>query len=449
LRAHIILDLGFGDAGKGLLTDYFARETGSKLVVRYNGGAQAAHNVVAPDGRHHTFAQFGSASFIPGVRTFLSRYMVIHPTALLVEADVLQQKGVPNSLDRVRISAYALVITPFHQVANRIRELLRGDGRHGSCGVGVGETVSDVVLYGETPIIAGDLSNKALLKQKLAAIREFKYTEMKTLIGDRQVNDQLAEELKVFEADEVIENWICAIEPLSSVGLVVPDEWLADWMAKEKSVIFEGAQGVLLDAEHGFHPYTTWSNVTAENALEILHEMAPQAEINKVGVLRSYMVRHGPGPLPTETDNFADEIHEHNTLDDWQGKVRYGWLDAVLARYALKLVEGVDKLAITHMDVVPTLSKWQICTGYRNWEGMDETLMDLDVQDGAVRSFVPRFHLSLDQRTALTGALLQVRPAMQLIPAEEAPVLAQISKQLGQTVDIISRGATAEHVRRL
>ena len=93
MRAYIIVDLGFGDAGKGLLTDFLARRCHAGLVVRYNGGAQAGHNVVTADGRQHTFAQFGSATFIPGVRTYLSQHVVIHPGALLVEGDLLVQHG--------------------------------------------------------------------------------------------------------------------------------------------------------------------------------------------------------------------------------------------------------------------------------------------------------------------------------------------------------------------
>jgi adenylosuccinate synthase len=444
-----VLDLGFGDAGKGLLTDFLARESGSKLVVRYNGGAQAAHNVVTSDGRHHTFAQFGSASFIPGVRTFLSRYVVVHPTALLVEADVLQQKGVADALNSLRISEQALLITPYHQAANRIRELMRAEQRHGSCGVGVGETVSDVVLYGEEAILAGDIQKPDILKQKLANIRSYKQSEMLTLVGDQHMRGQIAEEVALFEDESLPDVWIQSLAPLNQSEVIVPDTVLADWISQEESILFEGAQGVLLDAEHGFHPYTTWSNVTAENALEILHEMAPQAEINKVGVLRSYVVRHGPGPLPTETDVFSSVIHEHNTLDDWQGNVRYGWFDTVLARYALQLVQGVDTLAITHMDLLPKVDKWQFCSGYRHWQGLDEYLLDLDIQDGSLQNFLPRFQLSLNQREALTKTLFQVRPAMQLLPAEEAPVLAQIGRQLNHPVDLISRGPTADDVRKL
>ena len=106
-------------------------------------------------------------------------------------------------------------------------------------------------------------------------------------------------------------------------------------MQQTETVIFEGAQGVLLDADDGFHPFTTWSRCTAENALELITEMAPGSNAYQIGVLRSYAVRHGPGPLPTETSVLASVVKEHNHTNEWQGAVRYGWFDAVLARYAL------------------------------------------------------------------------------------------------------------------
>ena len=112
MRAYIVVDLGFGDSGKGLLTDYLVRHFEANVVVRYNGGAQAAHNVVTPDGRHHTFSQFGSGTFNSQVKTYLARHVVIHPTALLIEGDILEQKGVLNPFSRLRISDRALSYTP-------------------------------------------------------------------------------------------------------------------------------------------------------------------------------------------------------------------------------------------------------------------------------------------------------------------------------------------------
>jgi len=141
--AFLVVDLGFGDAGKGLLSYYLVRTTGARWVVRFNGGAQAGHNVVTTDGRHHTFSQVGAGSFVPGVRTYLARDMVVHPTALDSEARHLARVGVADAMRRMHVDPECRVTTPFHQASTRVRELLRGAARHGSCGVGVGETVRD------------------------------------------------------------------------------------------------------------------------------------------------------------------------------------------------------------------------------------------------------------------------------------------------------------------
>ena len=138
--AIVVAGLGFGDEGKGTTVDWLVRRHESALVVRYNGGAQAAHNVVLPDGRHHTFSQFGSGT-LAGAETFLSRYMLVNPSAMLNEAAGLAGLGVVDPLSRVHVDEDALITTPFHIAANRAREQARGDGRHGSCGMGIRETI--------------------------------------------------------------------------------------------------------------------------------------------------------------------------------------------------------------------------------------------------------------------------------------------------------------------
>ena len=121
-RAIIVIGLGFGDCGKGTIVDHLTRAPGAHTVVRFNGGPQAGHNVVLPDGRHHTFSQFGSGTFVGGVQTLLSRFMLVEPYALLNEANHLVQSGVPDPLDRLWIDKRCAVITPAHQAANRLRE---------------------------------------------------------------------------------------------------------------------------------------------------------------------------------------------------------------------------------------------------------------------------------------------------------------------------------------
>jgi adenylosuccinate synthase len=449
LHAYIVVDLGFGDSGKGLLTDFLVRHLNAGVIVRYNGGAQAGHNVVTPDGRHHTFSQFGSGTFVPHVKTYLSRYVVIHPEALLVEGAILEGKGLRDVYSRLRVSEEALVITPFHQAANHIREIVRGANRHGSCGVGVGEAVEDALLNDESCVLAGDLTDPALLRRKLHSIREQKREQITALCKNIPLGSLLDRECKIFDEDGVIEAWISSVARIGKLGLVIPDSELARCLRETKNVVFEGAQGVLLDADAGFHPYTTWSCCTAVNALDLIKEMVPDSHIFQFGVMRSYAVRHGPGPLPTETDVFTSAISEHNKHNEWQGTVRYGWFDAVLARYALGMTGGVDSIVVTHLDVLPHLKTWQHCVGYKGSPDFDAAFVDSDISDGVLTSFrLPRF-LPLAQRAQFTQYLSAVAPILETCETDDRKVIEKIETLIGQPVGIISRGPSADNVEIL
>lgn len=448
MRAWVLVDLGFGDSGKGLLTDYFVRQTGAGVVVRYNGGAQAGHNVVAPDGCHHTFSQFGSGSFVPGVKTFLSNRMVVHPTGLLVEGERLQVLGFQDVFSRLCISERALIVTPFHQAANRIRELARGENRHGSCGVGVGEAVEDAATAaaeGRTSgsdecIRAGDLGSAFVLRRKLRAVRNRKYQAMWSLCRDAPAGSPLAMEWQTFAREDVIDRWIEAVAPIHQMGLVAPDAILQDWLSQTDAVVFEGGQGVLLDQDVGFHPYTTWSRCTTQNADELIHALAPEAEVRRIGVLRSFAMRHGPGPLPTETDEFDRWVREHNRTNEWQGRVRYGWFDAVLAKYALGWAAGgvqdptagIQALAVTHLDLLTHLKAWKYCPSYLH--GVDFPLPGSPVPP-------------LEQRERVTHALFAAQPVYETCPAEAEAVIRTIESMLDCPVGWVSNGPKAQDVR--
>lgn len=447
MRAYIIVDLGFGDAGKGLLTDFLARQRKAGLVVRYNGGAQAGHNVVTPEGHHHTFSQFGSGSFLPYVNTYLSRFMVIHPAALLVEGQVLEAKRVRDPFSRLRISDQALVITPFHQAANRIREIARGANRHGSCGVGVGEAVEDARLRPETSVWAGDLARPALLRGKLEIIREQKHKQAESLCSDLPTEASLAREFGIFEKDDVIEHWISSVARIGELGLVVSDSVLEGWLQETESVVFEGAQGVLLDEDAGFHPFTTWSQCTDRNARDLLEQFAPGSPVFRIGVMRSHAVRHGPGPLPTETDSLAPAISEHNRANEWQGKVRYGWFDAVLARYALSVTGGVDALMVTHMDTLAGRREWKFCPAYQGQDSLEGA--DAIVSDGMVTGFHLSPSLSLAQRAQFTQALAVVQPQIDSCEPQAGKVIQTIESLLAYPVGLVSHGPRAGDVRIL
>lgn len=356
MKAYLVCGLAFGDESKGSCVDYLVRQTGAKLVVRYSGGPQCGHNVITPDGRHHAFSQFGSGSFVPGVRTYLSRFMLIEPYALLNEWEILSQKVDSRSLEAIlAIDGAAPVITPFHWILNRLRERKRGNGRHGSCGMGVGELRADQV-GGSDVILAADLRSSSLLMMKLGAIKS-RYSDYAFGVageeGRELIEAQSIREIAVFYID------------FAKQANIVPTGFLSLYSGGDP-VVFEGAQGVLLDETHGFAPYNTWTDTTFRNAycLTGIHD-----EIIRVGVLRTYFTRHGPGPFVSESDEV--KWPDHNTEGVWQGPFRQGYFDMIAARYAVKCIGGVDVIALNHLDRIedPNSSFIACVTAYGNDSG--------------------------------------------------------------------------------
>ena len=354
-----LLGLGFGDCGKGLFTDFLSRHWQAHTVVRFNGGAQAGHNVVLPDGRHHTFSQFGAATFQPGVFTVLAAPVVVHPTALRVEQQALQRVGVHDAMARLVIDARCRVTTPFHQAAGRLREGITG---HGSCGVGVGETVRQAIAAPEQALRYGDLLDTGGTLAKLDALRARLCTEVAAFAPR---DNAAAQEHALLHDPTVAQRWLTIAQgTVRQAPPVNPDE-IATRLTRPGAVLFEGAQGVLLDEWRGFHPHTTWSGISTAAVEAVLEDLGIARPVRHLGVLRSYLTRHGAGPLPT-ADAALDRLQEpHNADDGWQGAFRRGHPDAVLLRYALEAVGQLDGLVASHLDVFDRVEGLRWCNGYR------------------------------------------------------------------------------------
>lgn len=408
----IVTDLGYGDSGKGGVVGWLCTPGGGALhrhrevhaVVRFNGGAQAAHNVVTADGRHHTFAQFGSGSFTPGVRTHLSRFMLVDPLALAAEAAHLACVGVGDALDRLTVDRDALLTTPYHRAANRARELARGQDRHGSCGMGIGETARYALEYpADAPRVA-DCAAPRTLARKLAALR-----------------DRLADELGPLDAPGIADVGDAYWAFAARVALV--DGGYLRRMLRTGPVVFEGAQGVLLDEWRGFHPYTTWSSTTFDNAETLLAEAGETAL--RLGVVRTYLTRHGPGPLVTE-DPTLELPEPHNRHGAWQGAFRVGHLDAVALRYAIEVTGGVDAVALTHLDTAAR-HPLRVCRSYR-------------IDGQRLTRITPSPARDLRWQERLTGLLLRARPVHEESGGDWPGVVEEV---LGAPVVLRSYGPTA------
>lgn len=454
-RAAIVVDLGFGDAGKGLVTDALVRAMGARLVVRFHGGAQAGHNVVTPDGRHHTFAQIGSGAFVPGVDSHLGDAFLLHPTALLAEAAHLARAGVPGALERLFVSERALVITPFHQAANRLRELARGASRHGSCGVGAGETVASALRDPEGAVRAADLLDPRSLSPRLRRLQDGKRDELRAEIAAVAGEAAADREIDLLTDPGVADRWLGALQPMFPRVTIVDGDWLRRRFAGPGAVVFEGAQGVLLDEWAGFHPYTTWSTCTFEGALALCAAHGLEGEVTRVGVLRTYAVRHGAGPFPTEDRSLDALLPERHNIDGpWQGRVRRGFPDMVLARYAAEVCGGVDALALTHLDALPRVPDWRACRAYR-MERVPPALCEASPSDpGLCTRLLPPASRDLGRQAALSGALLSAEPVYEPqswgggeAGAERA--IALFEEAVGAPAVLVSSGPSSPDVRWL
>lgn len=424
-RAMMVVGLGNGDEGKGSMVDHLVRKEGIRQVVRFNGGAQALHHVVDGD-RVHGFSQFGSGT-LAGARTLLSRFMLFEPLAFCREALTLSEIGVPDPYSLVTLSASAPIIPQANILANRILETQRGAGRHGSCGMGIGLTQADVEEHGAEAIYAGDLLRPAVLREKLALVQRRRLETVRGIDGPE--THGMRAQLATANIDDLVDFYSEFAERIQ----IVPDESILESIARQDTV-FEGAQGVLLDQEWGFFPHVTRSVTTFQNAETLLMEAGFQGEKVRVGLLRAYATRHGAGPLPTETDDLAVSPC-HNATNPWQGTFRVGWFDAVTARYALKVVGGVDLLGLTNLDRLVDLPDLRAAVSYQpdsTFPQGEIPLLPLDLSDKK-----PSLHR--------TDALLQTTPtykSLTSLPDDTPDACFQyadtIATLIGQKIGMIS-----------
>lgn len=340
MKSYAVIGLGFGDEGKGKLVDYLCREKAVNLVVRFNGGSQAGHNVVTADGRHHCFSQFGAGSFNPGVQTLLSRFHLLDPIALFNEANDFFDAYDKNLLSGLYIDARCIVVTPYHVIANRLREVKRGADNHGSVGKGIGETVQDSIEHPEDIIFASELAFPDITQPKLERTLQRKHA----WAGDSVFTDDVPESLRPKALAQ-------AYWEMSQNLQIMPGDSIND-LLRYFHVVFEGAQGVLLDQDVGFAPHNTWSVTTDANVRTLVAESGMSDELEVIGVTRCYGTRHGAGPFPAyipEFDNFNPG--EHNKPHEFQGNFRSGGFDLSLFRYALNHCT-IDHLCINHLDLL-------------------------------------------------------------------------------------------------
>lgn len=324
MKARIVIGANFGDEGKGIVTDWLCSH-GAGVVVRFNGGAQAGHTVVTPDGDRHIFRHFGSGTLLE-VPTFLSQFFVVNPILFFEERKQLIELGYHPI---VFAHPDCLVTTFADMMINQFKETKRGSTRHGSCGVGFHETIVRSKVD-ELKITMADLwnGNTAHVETQLSEICD-KYARFR--IGEKIDEPQACE---VFI--DCCKHFAQCIHP-AGIGQC-------------KDPVFEASQGLLLDQDNKeFYPHLTHSSTGMKN-VEILCAQAGITDKEIYYVSRTYLTRHGAGPLPGEDSNLSYEDNTNHPTR-FQGAIRFSPLDAGLRSRCHQDANGNPfKLVLTHSD---------------------------------------------------------------------------------------------------
>lgn len=343
----VLIGAQWGDEGKGKVTDFLAEK--AELVVRYQGGNNAGHTVVVGD-EEFKLHLIPSGILYPEKTCIIGNGVVIDPAVLIQELNYLAGRGV--STDSLRISPRAHVIMPYHKKLDEVIEESKGANKIGTTRRGIGPAYMDKAARMGIRIV--DLMDK----DDFAEILELNLKEKNHLLA------------RVYEADGFDKNAIMQ-EYLAYADILrkyVADTSVIihDALEQGKNVLFEGAQGTLLDLDHGTYPYVTSSHPIAGAAC-IGAGLGPTRITRALGIIKAYTTRVGEGPFPTElTDDIGLHLREKGfEFGTTTGRPRRcGWFDAVIARYAAR-ISGLDSFAVTKLDVFTGMDTLKICTGYK------------------------------------------------------------------------------------
>lgn len=344
----VVVGAQWGDEGKGKIVDWLSER--ADVVVRFQGGHNAGHTLVIGNNTYK-LSLLPSGVVRPGKMAVIGNGVVVDPWALIAEIEKLAAQGVMISRDNLRVAENATLILPLHRELDQLREQAAGAGKIGTTGRGIGPAYEDKV--GRRAIRVQDLKNFATLGDKIDRILVHHNALRRGLGQPETSKETLLAELK-------------DIAPKILTYMDVTWDLLDQAHRRGKRILFEGAQGALLDIDHGTYPFVTSSNTVAAQAATG-SGMGPRAVGYVLGIAKAYTTRVGSGPFPTElTDAVGEKIgergHEFGTVTG--RKRRCGWFDAVLVRQVAK-VSGIDGIALTKLDVLDGFETIRICVGYK------------------------------------------------------------------------------------
>ncbi len=414
-----VLGAQWGDEGKGKIVDLLTPHFG--VVARYQGGHNAGHTVYV-SGRKFVLHLIPSGILHPGVTCFIGNGVVVDPKALFAEVDELAGMGI-DVAGRLFVSDKAHLILPYHRELDVLSEARRGERKIGTTSRGIGPAYEDKI--GRRGVRVGDLRDTSPDGPLVGAVRE-NVDARNRLVGNADMKWQDV-------VDELRRVWTRLAPLVDDVSLR-----LTQAMAAGTRVMFEGAQGTLLDIDHGTYPYVTSSNAVAAGACTGLG-IGPKSVHAILGVAKAYTTRVGEGPLPTELlgemgQRLRDTGQEYGAST---GRPRRcGWYDAVAVRYAVR-INGLDALALTKLDVLDGIESLQVCTAYRCG---DQVLTEMPADTAQLAACEPIYETLPGWTTPTRG----VTRYEDLPPAAKA-YIARLEEVSGVPAAIVSTGSERDH----
>jgi adenylosuccinate synthase len=347
MPAVVLIGAQWGDEGKGKATDILGERV--QWIVRYQGGNNAGHTVVLPDGQKFALHLIPSGILTPGVKNVIGNGVVVDPGVLLTELAGLEEKGVDTS--GLLISSDAHLIMPYHVAIDKVTERYLGKAKIGTTGRGIGPAYQDKLA--RVGVRVQDLLDEKILRQKVEAALDFKNQVLVKVYNRKALDPEQV-------VDQVLEHGQHFVHRIADTRLL-----LNQALDRGEIVVLEGSQGTLLDVDHGTYPFVTSSNPTSGGAT-VGSGVGPTRISTVIGILKAYTTRVGSGPFPTELD---DDMGEYLRKQGGEFGVttgrsrRTGWFDAVIARYASR-VNGITDYFLTKLDVLSGLEKVPVCVAY-------------------------------------------------------------------------------------
>ncbi|MFK7830948.1 MAG: adenylosuccinate synthase [Congregibacter sp.] len=414
-RNVVVLGTQWGDEGKGKIVDLLTERAAA--VVRFQGGHNAGHTLVC-DGQKTVLHLIPSGILRDGVHCLIGNGVVLAPDALLKEIAELEERNVPVR-DRLRLSPACPLILPYHVALDNAREERRGAGKIGTTGRGIGPAYEDKVA--RRGIRLGDLQSPERFERRLREVMEYHNFQLEKFYG-----------VAPLDVEKVLHDSLAMGEQLLPMMQDVT-ALLHEFRAQSRSILFEGAQGSLLDIDHGTYPFVTSSNTTAGSTATGTG-FGPLYLDYVLGITKAYTTRVGSGPFPTE---LFDAVGQHlaeqgNEFGATTGRPRRcGWFDAVALRSAVN-INSISGLCLTKLDVLDGLESIQVCIGYENAEG-ENVPYPIDAED--YERLVPIYETVPGWSESTVGA-----KSLEDLPAGARDYIAFIETAVGAPIDIISTG---------